>query len=298
MKRIGIMALCVLLVLSVAGCTGVRLHDEADAGDMTNMTAGQETDEDGNAMDEEHSEHEFRLDNVLDTEEYGEVHYNLYVPIDYDGSQKYALHIALPGWEGLYFQGVGEDLHWEYMPHESIKYVEDMIVVSLQLNSWDENSAQQTVKLTEYMMGEYSIDTERVYITGYSAGGETLSHVMELKPELYRAALFMSSKWDGDLTLLVAARTRLYLFTSEHDSYYGAEPARQAWQNIYNLYESTGVTEEEIHELLVLDIREDAWFDEVMKADADRTGKQYATDYHGAGMLAAFDEEIMRWIFR
>ncbi len=58
------------------------------------------------------------------------------------------------------------------------------------------------------------------------------------------------------------------------------------------------MTEEEIHELLVLDIREDAWVDEVMKADADRTGKQYATDYHGAGMLAAFDEEMMRWIFR
>ena len=56
----------------------------------------------------------FLMDNVLTTED-GVFHYNLYVPESYDGTRPYALHMALPGWEGLYFQGLGEDLRWEYL---------------------------------------------------------------------------------------------------------------------------------------------------------------------------------------
>ena len=171
------------------------------------------------------------------------------MPESYDGSQPLALHIALPGWEGLYFQGVGEDLRWEYLPYESRKYVDDMIVVSAQLNDWGQTSARQAVELTEYMMAQYNIDPERVFITGYSGGGETLSRVMELKPEMYTAALLVSSQWDGDPAPLVQAKTPLYLFTAEHDSYYGSEPVRRAYQRIHDLYVQDGLTEEEIAEL-------------------------------------------------
>ena len=67
----------------------------------------------GVAMAEQ--DHAFQLDQALETDA-GLCHYNLFVPDSYDGSKPYALHIALPGWEGLYFQGVGEDLRWEYLP--------------------------------------------------------------------------------------------------------------------------------------------------------------------------------------
>ena len=53
----------------------------------------------------------FILDNVLHSEEYGDIHYNLYVPDSYDASRPYALFFTLPGYEGLYFQGVGENLY-------------------------------------------------------------------------------------------------------------------------------------------------------------------------------------------
>lgn len=288
-----------MLMLFAAGCSPENTRNETMQADATDASALQNTTD---ALDVSSPENEtvrdFALDQVLETDNLEDIHFNISVPEDYDRTHSYALHIALPGWEGLYFQGVGEDLRWEYVPHESTKYIEDMIVASLQLNSWDEKSASQAVRLTKHLMEKYSIDKERIYITGYSAGGETLSRVLELNPELYRAALFMSSKWDGDPAPLIAAKTRLYLFTSEHDSYYGAEPARQAWQSIHDLYEVSGMTEDEILELLVLDIREDAWFDKLMKVDAGRTESQYATDYHGAGMLAAFDEEVMRWVFR
>ena len=55
----------------------------------------------------------FLMDNVLHTTQYGDIHYHIYVPDSYDGSEDYALFISLPGWEGLYFQSVGENLKWE-----------------------------------------------------------------------------------------------------------------------------------------------------------------------------------------
>ena len=240
----------------------------------------------------------FVIDNVLKVEDLGDIHFNISIPSGYDEAKRYALHIALPGWEGLYFQGAGEDLHWEYLPFQSREYLEDMIVASLQFGDWSSDSAQQVVRFTEHMLSAYNIDPERVYITGYSAGGETLSRVLEIAPELYSGALFVSSKWDGDPKPLVDAKVPLYLFTSEHDSYYGPQPVREAWQRIHALYVDLGLTEEQISQILVLDIREDAWFDAMMNSDSDRTNRQYATDYHGAGMLVAFDESVMRWIFK
>lgn len=239
----------------------------------------------------------FIMDNTLQTDD-GVFHYNIYLPESYDGTKPYALHIALPGWEGLYFQGLGEDIRWEYMPFESRNYIGDMIVASAQLNDWGPTSAREAISLTEYLINAYNIDRERVYITGYSGGGETLSRVMEYRPELYTAALFMSSQWDGDPLPLVRARTPLYLFTAENDSYYGSEPVRRAGQTIHDLYLSEGLSEEEIAELLVTDIRSNEELDALRTANTEKIGSAYALDYHGAGMLAAFDENVMTWVFR
>ena len=172
-----------------------------------------------------------------------------------------------------------------------------MIVVSAQLNDWGMTSARQAVALTKHTIAEYNIDPARIYITGYSGGGETLSRVMELQPDLYAAALFVSSQWDGDPAPLVEARTPLYLFTAEHDSYYGSEPVRRAYQRIHDLYVEAGLSEEEIAGLLVMDIRSDAQLDALREEHADLVGTAYAMDYHGAGMLAAFDADVMNWVF-
>lgn len=52
----------------------------------------------------------FLLDNVLHSQTKGDIHYNVYIPASYDGSEPYALYFTLPGYEGLYFQGVGVNL--------------------------------------------------------------------------------------------------------------------------------------------------------------------------------------------
>ena len=117
-----------------------------------------------NVMAEERPD--FLLDQTYVSETEGTIHYNIFVPDDYDGSRPFALHLALPGWEGLYFQGVGADLRREALPYESSRYVKDLIVVSAQLDDWGMTSARQAVALTEHLLEAYNIDPDRVYITG------------------------------------------------------------------------------------------------------------------------------------
>ena len=97
----------------------------------------------------------FVLDNVLHDEAQGDIHFSRYIPESYDGSQPVPLYIALPGWEGLYFQGVGADLKWETMPFAAREYDPDMIIASAQLNDWGMTSAQDAIALTEYLMSAY-----------------------------------------------------------------------------------------------------------------------------------------------
>ncbi|MBR2594053.1 MAG: prolyl oligopeptidase family serine peptidase [Firmicutes bacterium] len=239
---------------------------------------------------------DFAMDNVIDGQE-GRIHYNIYVPLDYSEKKTYSLYIAMPGWEGLYFQGAGTDLRSEFLPFEAVKYRDDLIIVSPQFEDWGEKSAKQAVELTRYMLETYSIDPSNVFISGYSGGGETLSVVLSMHPELYRAALFISSQWDGDYETVAEAKIPLYLFTSEHDSYYGAEPVIKAYEGIREAYHRQGLSNDEIDDLLVLDIREDSWFDAEMKSSGEKPHGMYASDYHGAGMLAAFDKNVMGWFF-
>ena len=152
----------------------------------------------------------FSLDNVLFSS--GErIHFNLYVPNSYDGSEPYSLFITLPGYQGLYFQGVGMNIRTEDFCFEAKKYNSKMIVAAPQLYDWGETSARQTITLTKFLLGEYNIDSGKVYIEGYSGGGETLSLVLSQEPELYTAALMCSSKWDADLKKLLLRGFRFTL---------------------------------------------------------------------------------------
>lgn len=78
----------------------------------------------------------FTVDNVLHAGKDGDIHYSVHIPESYDGSRPYALYLTLPGYEGLYFQGVAANLHSENFGFEAQKYREDMVVVAPQLSDW------------------------------------------------------------------------------------------------------------------------------------------------------------------
>lgn len=230
---------------------------------------------------------DFVLDNVLHTESEGDIHYNIYIPDDYDGTQPYALFITMPGYQGLYFQGVGENVRTEDFGITARDYAEDMIIAAPQLNDWGETSARQTIVLTEYLLDAYNIDDNRVFAEGYSGGGETMSIVMGMRSDLFTAYLHCASQWDGTYDTVVENRIPVYLLAGEHDEYYGSQPTISAYDQLYDLYQQEGLYEEEISDLLVLDIKDDSYF----------TDSGVFSQHAQGGSLFCRDDEIMQWLF-
>lgn len=228
---------------------------------------------------------DFVLDNVYHSD-LGDIHFNLYVPESYDGGTPYALFITLPGYQGLYFQGVGINLQTEDFGFAAQDYVPDMIIAAPQLNGWDEQSGDEAIALTEYLLDAYNIDPGRVYIEGYSGGGETLSQVLGKRPDLYTAALLGATQWDGAYQPVVDARTPVYLAVGESDEYYGPEPLLEAYATLRDLYRQAGLTDEEIDGLLVLDVKDAGYF-----------AARGLTNQHGGGQAFADDANIMGWLF-
>ena len=230
---------------------------------------------------------DFVLDNVLHSETEGDIHYNVYIPEDYDGTESYALFMTLPGYQGLYFQGVGQNVMTEEFGFMARDYIPKMIIVAPQLNDWQDTSARQTIALTEYFLDTYNIDRSRVYAEGYSGGGETMSRVMGMRPDLYTAYLQCSSQWDGNYTEVVKARVPVYFAIVEKDEYYGSEPSRNAYNAIHKLYEQEGLSNSEIDRLLVLDIKPTSYF-----------SSEGISNQHGyGGYLFVRDKNIMGWLF-
>ena len=169
---------------------------------------------------------------------------------------------------------------------EAQKYITDMIIVALQLNDWGQTSADQTIELTQYFLTHYIINPSKVYINGYSGGGETLSLVLAKQPELYTAALMCSSQWDGAYEPVVEMKTPVYFVIGESDEYYGSEPFKEAYQQIHELYKEQGLSESEIDKLVVLDVKDKDYFEGTP-----------VTYQHGGGYLFCRDKEIMGWLF-
>ena len=292
-KKRGISLLLAVIVIGFSGCSSSnmendRSHEPTISENVSSYNSEDEEDRGTNTLVTEGTEmyQGFLLDNVLHSETEGDIHYNLYVPENYDGSTPYSLFVTLPGYEGLYFQGVGENLKIEAYGFEAQKYKENLIVAAPQLNDWGETSAEQAIALTEYLLSNYNIDPDQVYLNGYSGGGETGSLVMEKRPELYTAYLAVSTRWDGELGPLVEAETPVYLVVGEDDSYYGSEPLKETYARLYSLYEEKGLTAEEIEQILVLDVRDQTYFSE-----------QGYSDQHAGGLAFAFDTQVMGWLF-
>lgn len=228
----------------------------------------------------------FVIDNVFHSVSEGDIHYNVFIPESYDGSRPYALYFTLPGYEGLYFQGVAANIKSEEFGFEAQKYNSEMIVVAPQLSDWGETSAKQTIALVEYFLEQYNIDTSKVYGNGFSGGGETMSIVMGKRPDLFTAYLQVSSQWDGEYETVAEQRLPIYFAIGRNDEYYGSEPTQEAYDTLHALYEQQGLTDEEIDKLLVLDIKEYDYF----------TRRNFSNE-HGGGGLFAYDEDIMGWLF-
>jgi len=128
----------------------------------------------------------------------GEIHDSYYLPENYNENKTYPLMMVMPGYDMMWFgeESSGSNLDWRGF-RVWTELSEDMIVVSAQLTDWHEKSARQAVELTEYFIQNFPVDQSRVYAAGYSAGGETMSQAVAMRPDLYVAYLHGASQWDG-----------------------------------------------------------------------------------------------------
>ena len=219
--------------------------------------------------------------------ETGTIHYSYYLPDDYNPQQKYPLMMAMPGYDMMWFGESSSEanldwpgfLCWTERP-------EQMIVVSAQLTDWGETSAEQAIELTEYFIQHFSVDTGRVYAAGYSAGGETMSRAVSLRPDLYAAYLHGASQWDGTFDPVAENGVAVYIFMAQGDEYYGSQRAWDAYNDLLAAYEALGQTEEEIRQVLQLQVPDEAWF-----AQRGITG-----NYHGGATVVFQQTDILDWI--
>lgn len=277
---------CILIIIILAifltGCTSNKIQNGSSDNENTNVPSSSTNDY---IIEGTTKSKGFIIDNTLHRENGGDIHYTSYFPDDYNSNEEYAIYFALPGWEGLYFQGVGANMQ-EALPFEAQKYNSKMIVISPQLDDWGEKSANDTIFLVEYFLSHYNIDKSKVYISGLSGGGETLSLVLEKKPELFTSALYISSQWDGKYEKLIQSKTPLYMVIGENDSYYGSTKTKNTYNDMYKLYQKAGLSKEEINKILVLDVKPHEFF----------TSRGYSDEHAGCNLFA-YEEDIMNWVF-
>ena len=227
----------------------------------------------------------FVQDQTLDGAE-GTIHFSYYLPDGYDTTRTYPLVVTMPGYDRMWFgeDSAGSNLSWNGVQAWT-KLAEPVILVSGQLTDWGLKSARQANELTGYMIDHFSVDRSRIYAAGYSAGGETMSLAVSLRPDLYAAYIHGGSQWDGTYDPVAKERVAVYIFMAEHDGYYGSQKARDAYAGLHTAYERAGLTDSEIDQLLQLDIPDDAWFN-----------AKGIYDYHGGGSVVFDDETVLDWV--
>lgn len=219
--------------------------------------------------------------------ETGTIPYSYYLPEGYDGETPLPMVVVMPGYDRMWFgeESSGSNLDWSgflcwtELPQASI-------VVSAQLTDWGETSARQAIELTEHFLGNFAVDADRVYAAGYSAGGETLSQAVALRPDLYAAYLHAASQWDGAFVPVAENGVVVYIFMAEGDEYYGPECARAAYDGLRSAYLDAGWAQEEIDAVLQIQTPDAEWF-----AQRGVTG-----NYHGGGNVVFDETSILEWI--
>lgn len=216
----------------------------------------------------------------------GDIHYSYYLSENFDESRTYPMMVVMPGYDMMWFgeDSSGSNLDWDGFLAWT-KLDEDMFVVSAQLTDWGEKSARQAIELTEYFLDNFPVDARRVYAAGYSAGGETMSQAVSMRPDLYVAYLHGASQWDGAYASVAENGVAVYIFMAENDEYYGSAKARDAYNGLYKAYLDTGLTESQIEDLLCLEIPDNEYFN-----------SRGIYNYHGGANILFQDESILNWI--
>lgn len=271
--------LCVLLLLGVTGCATAPEPSQSQTTEPAPSSSAVSSQASG-------SQTGLIAEQIFNGAE-GAIHYSYYLPEGYSENREYPLMMVMPGYDMMWFgeDSSGANLNWRGFTCWT-ELSEDMIVVSAQLTDWGANSARQAIELTEYFLENFSVDPNRVYAAGYSAGGETMSQAVSMRPDLYAAYLHGASQWDGEYAPIAENGVAVYIFMAEGDEYYGSQRARDAFSGLHNAYRNAGWSEEQINQVLQMQIPDADYF-----AQRGITG-----NYHGGANIVFEDDAVLNWI--
>ena len=199
MKRFLSLVLVLALILALAGCgaaTAVPTQPETTPAPSAELTE-EPLESTASAVTSEPVQTGLFAEQIFSGAD-GDIHYSYYLPDSYDGSRKFPMMVVMPGYNMMWFgeDSSGSNLNWSGFTAWT-RLDTEMVVVSAQLTDWGEKSARQAIELTEYFINRFAVDTSRIYAAGYSAGGETMSRAVSMRPDLYAAYLHGASQWDG-----------------------------------------------------------------------------------------------------
>lgn len=300
-KLVSAALLCGLLLFGLAGCGGIvprANHPSSSApASSADRIGASSTDQSG--PDTERADPQGVQDSqgggiqtglipeqILQGES-GEIHYSYYLPEYYSPDQTYPLMMAMPGYDMMWFgeDSSGSNLNWSgFLCWTELE--EEMIVVSAQLTDWGDTSARQAIELTEYFLSHFSVNPNRVYASGYSAGGETMSRAVALRPDLYAAYLHGASQWDGTFDPIAQHGVAVYIFMAEEDEYYGVERAREAYDGLRTAYERAGWSQEEIDGVLQIQTPGQDYFAQ----------RGIHGNYHGGANVVFEEQSVLDWV--
>lgn len=155
-------------------------------------------------------------------EETGETQeYSLFIPKDYDETQKYPLVMFIPDMTSI-GKSVTEEIETYYGANiwasdsEQEKHPSFVLVPCYTERIVDDewNTSDQietTVKLINSLTEQYSIDTDRLYTTGQSMGCMTSIYLNSKYPDLFAASMLVSGHWDLEVLRTLNDRKFFYI---------------------------------------------------------------------------------------
>lgn len=133
--------------------------------------------------------------------------YNLFVPENYDENKKYPLLLFIADGstvnKGVTYplkQGYGA-LVWatkeDQAKHPCFILVPQYTTTTVTDHGNTSYEVEMTLRLLESIIGQYSIDRNRLYTTGQSMGGMMSLYFNITHPDLFAASLFVACQWDA-----------------------------------------------------------------------------------------------------
>lgn len=167
--------------------------------------------------------------------------YNLYVPKNYDKSKSYPMVLFIHDASVVggdvtrtLTQGLGAVV-WA-SPSEQAKH--EAFVLAPQYDNQTANDNFETTKdldatvsLLKDIMKQYSIDQNRVYITGQSMGCMSSIALLLRQPDLFTAGMLVAGQWDPTV-MAPMAKDKLWILVAEGDqrSSAGMDAAMNVWK--------------------------------------------------------------------